>query len=108
MQLFSPFYLQQPNCCCAPTGGGSPQVFLLACVPPLKRSVHIVEGLVQHHQHVLLPVEVVEDVPLEVLLAVLCAQAATMAIEHSEVEQVRSQLYHSVSGGKTSAIIFGQ
>ena len=92
-------------------------MFLLASVPPLERPVHIVEGLVQHGQHVLLPVEVVEDVPLEVLLTVLCAQAATVAIKHSKVEQVRSQLYNSISGGKTLAIrdltvtrsiIFGQ
>ena len=55
------------------------------------------EGLVQHHQHVLLPVQVVEDVPFKVLLAVLSTQTATMAIEHSNVEQVRSQLYHSIS-----------
>ena len=79
-------------------------MFLLACVPPLKRSVHIVEGLVQHDQHVLLPVKVVEDVPLEVLLAVLCAEAATMTVKHSKVEQVRSQLYHSISGRKMLAM----
>ena len=79
-------------------------MFLLACVPPLKRSVHIVEGLVQHDQHVLLPVKVVEDVPLEVLHAVLRAQAATVAVKHSKVEQVRSQLHHSVSGRKTVAM----
>ena len=55
------------------------------------------ERLVKDDQHILLPVKVVKDVPLEVLLAVLSTQTATMAIEHSNVEQVRSQLYHSIS-----------
>ena len=55
------------------------------------------ERLVKDDQHILLPVKVVKDVPLEVLLAVLSTKAATMAIEHSNVEQVRSQLYHSIS-----------
>ena len=50
------------------------------------------ERLVKDDQHILLPVKVVKDVPLEVLLAVLSTQTATMAIEHSNVEQVRSQL----------------
>ena len=55
------------------------------------------ERLVKDDQHILLPVKVVKDVPLEVLLAVLSTQTATMAIEHGNVEQVRSQLYHSIS-----------
>ena len=58
------------------------------------------ERLVKDDQHILLPVKVVKDVPLEVLLAVLSTQTATMAIEHSNVEQVRSQLYHSISKRK--------
>ena len=62
------------------------------------------ERLVKDDQHILLPVKVVKDVPLEVLLAVLCAEAATMTVKHSKVEQVRSQLYHSVSGKKTLAM----
>ena len=61
-------------------------MFLLASVPPLKRSVHIVEGLVQHHQHVLLPVQVVEDVPLEVLLTVLSTKTAAVTVKDSKVE----------------------
>ena len=69
----------------------------LACVPSLERFIHIMERLVKDDQHILLPVKVVKDVPLEVLLAVLSTQTATMAIEHSNVEQVRSQLYHSIS-----------
>ena len=55
------------------------------------------KGLVQHNQHVLLPAQMVEDVPLKVFLAVFSAQTATMAVKHCEVEKVRSQLRHSVS-----------
>ena len=36
-----------------------------AVVPPLERPVHVVEGLVEDHQEVRLPGQVVEDVPLE-------------------------------------------